>query len=141
MLFLEPVQDIGGGDGVQALVVDLTDRRLLADDDVENDAIRGIFPLDLEILEVSGIPERVKIALDRRSVVRIALVGEKPGEDRLLGDAAVADDPNLPDDVLLRPGGQGWLSREETSIRFCTSGEVAGARLCTLETRSGGSLN
>jgi hypothetical protein len=40
-------------------------------------------------------------------------VGEKPGENRFLGDAAVANNPNLPDDFLLRPGGEARRAEKE----------------------------
>ncbi len=112
MLFLEAVQNIRGRDRVQALVVDLADGRLFFNDDVENDALGGILPRDLQILEVSGVPERVEVALDGRRIVGISRVGKQPRQDGLSGNAAVADHPDLGHyarlggDVLLSPGNQ-----------------------------------
>ncbi len=56
VLFLEAVENVRGGDRVQALVVDLPNGGLFFDDHVENDALGGIFPGDLQILEVSRVP-------------------------------------------------------------------------------------
>ena len=95
VLFLEAVQNIRGRDRVQALVVDLADGRLLFNDDVENDALGGILPRDLQILEVSGVPERVEVALDGRRIVGISGVGKQPRQHRLSGNAAVTDHPDL----------------------------------------------
>ena len=55
----EAVEDIGLGDGVESLVVDLADIGLLADEDVEDDAFFRVLSLDAEILEAvpSAAPE------------------------------------------------------------------------------------
>ena len=95
MLFLEAVQNIRGRDRVQALVVDLANSRLFFNDDVENDALGGILARDLQILEVSGVPERVEVALDGRRIVGIPGVGKQPCQYRLSGNAAIADYPDL----------------------------------------------
>src|ERR1700722_5920102 len=112
MLFLEAVENIRSRDRVQALVVDLADGRLFFNDDVENDALGGILTCNLQILEVSGVPERVEVALDGRRIVGLVGVGKEPRQYRLSGDAAIADYPDLGHytrlggDVLLSPGIQ-----------------------------------
>ena len=82
-------------DRAQALVVDLADIRLLADKDVQDDALFRVLALDAQIVEVARVPERVEVALDRDRVVGIADMGKQAGQDGFLGDAAVADDANL----------------------------------------------
>ncbi len=99
LFLLEAVEDVGNGNRVQALVVDLADGGLLADKDVEDDALFRVLALDAQVLEVAGVPERVEIALDGDRIVGIAGVGEHPGQDGFLGDAPVADDANLVDGV------------------------------------------
>ena len=114
VLFLEAVENVRGGDRVQALVVDLANGRFFFNDHVENDALGGILPGDLQILEVSGVPERVEVALDGGWIVGISNMGEKARQHRLSGNAPVADHPDLLDDVrrvrrgdvLLSPGNQ-----------------------------------
>ncbi len=112
MLFLEAVQNIRSRDRVQALVVDLADGWLFFNDDVENNALGGILPRNLQILEVSGVPERVEVALDGRRIVGISGVGKQPRQHRLSGNAAIADhsdlghNTRLGSDVLLSPGNQ-----------------------------------
>jgi hypothetical protein len=68
---------------------------LLADKDVKNDALLGVLALDAQILEIARVPERVEVALDGNRIVSIAGMGEHPGQDGFLGDAPVADDPDL----------------------------------------------
>ena len=95
LLLLEAVEDVGDGDAVQALVVDLANGGFLADKDVKNDALLGVFALDAQILEIARVPERVEVALDRNRIICIAGMGEHPGQDGFLGDAPVADDTDL----------------------------------------------
>ena len=94
-------------DGVETRVVDLADGGLFTDEDTRTDALGGVLFFDADVFEVAGVPERVEVALDGTGVVVIADVGVEAGEDRLLGDAAVADDANLRDDVAaLREHGR-----------------------------------
>ena len=59
--------------------------------------------LDAEVFEVAGVPERVEVALDGERIVGVADAAEQAGKDGFLGDAPVADDADLGDDLLLRP--------------------------------------
>ncbi len=47
-----------------ALVIDLADCGSFTDEDIEDDALFGVFALDAQIFKVTGVPERVEIALD-----------------------------------------------------------------------------
>src|SRR6202035_722746 len=67
-----------------------------------------VLPGDLQILEVSRVPERVEVALDGCRIVDISLMAEQPRQHRLSGNAAVADHPDLLDHVLRRGGGSRW---------------------------------
>ena len=60
LLLFEAVQNVGYRDRAQTLVVDLADIRFLADENVEDDALFGVFTLDAQIVEVAGVPERVE---------------------------------------------------------------------------------
>ena len=91
-LFLEAIEHVGLRDRVEALVVDLADGGLFFDEDVEDDALLRVFPLDAQILKVAGVPERVEVALDGDGIVGVTGMGEQAREYGLLGDAAVADD-------------------------------------------------
>src|SRR5579875_471614 len=71
LLFLEAVENVGGSDGVQTLVLNVADGGLFADVDVEDDALRRLFPFDADILEIAGVPERVEVALDGEGVERL----------------------------------------------------------------------
>ncbi len=101
LLLLEAVEHIGLRDGVQPLVVDLADSGLFTDEDVQDLALGGVLFFDADVFEVAGVPERVEVALDGGWVVVVADVGVEAGEDRFLGDAAVADDANFRDDVAV----------------------------------------
>ncbi len=92
-------------DGVVALVIDLADRGALANEDVEDDALFCIFSLNAQVFKVAGVPERIEVALDRNRVVGVAGMGEEARKDRFLGNAAIADDPDLVNG--LRGLGQG----------------------------------
>ena len=104
LFLLEAVEDIGLRDRVQTFVVDFADRGLFTDINVEDDAALGIvFALDADVFEVPGVPEGVEIALDGGGVEGLAFMAEEAGDDRFLGNAAVADDANLGNRLLLCP--------------------------------------
>ena len=105
LFLLEAVEHVGVGDGVEALVIDLADGGPFPDEDVQDDALLRVFALDAQILEVAGVPQRVEVALDGDRIVGVAGMSKEPRQDGLLGNAPVADDPNLIDG--LRSLGQG----------------------------------
>ena len=49
---------------LKSLVVDLADIRFLADKNVEDDALFGVFALDAEIIKVGSVPKGVEVPLD-----------------------------------------------------------------------------
>ena len=65
LLLLEAVENVGVRDAFSSLVIDLADGGLLADKDVQNDALLRVLALDAQIFEVARVPERVEVALDR----------------------------------------------------------------------------
>ena len=94
LLLLEAIEDVGVGDGAIALVIDLADGGLFADENIEDDALLRVFALNAQVFKVAGVPEGIEVALDRDGIVDVAGMGEHSGEDGLLGNAAVADDPD-----------------------------------------------
>ena len=95
LFLLEPVENIGGGDGAVALVIDLADRGSFTDEDVKDDALLRVFAFDAQIFEVTRVPEGVEVSLNRQRIIGVAGMGEEAGENGFLWNAAVADDPNL----------------------------------------------
>ena len=99
--FFEAVEHIAGRDRTQSGVVDLPDRRALLDIDVDDPALGGLLALKPEILEVSRIPQRVEVTLDRRLVVYVTHPGEDSGLDGFLRNSPAAVNLNLDDQILL----------------------------------------
>ena len=88
LLLLEAVEDVGGRDGIVALVVDFADGGPFLDEDVEDDALLRVFALDAQVLEVAGVPEGVEVAFDRDWIVGVPDMGEHAGEDGFLWEYA-----------------------------------------------------
>ena len=75
LLLLEAVHDVGDGDRVQALVVDLADGGLFANVDLQLEAALAGNLLDADVVEVAGVPERVEVALNDGRVIGVAGAG------------------------------------------------------------------
>ncbi len=100
LLLLEAVEHVGLGDGIQTLISDVANGGLLADVDVEDNALRRVLLLDADVLEIAGIPEGVEVALDGKGIEGLADAAEHAGQDGFPGNPAGADHPNL-DNFLL----------------------------------------
>ncbi len=95
-LFLfEAVQHIRLRNRVQTLVGNVADRRLFLNIDVQDHALLRVLALDAQVLEVAGVPERVKVAFYRRRVEGVADVRKQTRQHGFLRDAAVADYADL----------------------------------------------
>jgi len=68
---------------------------------VKDPAFGVLFALEADVLKVAGIPESVEVPFDGRGIVDVADLAENAGLDRLGGDAAVAMDSDVDDEVLL----------------------------------------
>ena len=88
---LIPFLHVGLRYRVHPLVIDRADGRLLPHIDHQLHARRCVRPLNLDLLEVARVPQRVEVPLHRRRVIRIALVARHPRQYRVLGNPAVAD--------------------------------------------------
>src|SRR5664279_2977561 len=95
LLFFEAVKNVGLRHDIQALVIDFANGGFFLDVNIQDDSFFGVLALDAQVLEVTGVPQRIEIAFDRDRIVRIANVGEQAGKDSLLGNAPVADNTNL----------------------------------------------
>ena len=110
LFLLQAVQDIRLGDRVKAFIVDLADRGLLPDKDVQDNALLRVLALDAQIVEVRRVPQRVEVALNRQWVVGVARMRKEARQDRLFGDAPVADHPDRINGLRLL--GQGCAGAE-----------------------------
>ena len=102
---LEAVEDIAGGDRIQAFVVNAADGGLLFDVDIDDPALGTFLALKADVFKISGIPQSVEIALQGRGIVSIAgLGGRHAGTDTLRGNAAAAINVDVLNDILLGAG-------------------------------------
>ena len=102
-VLLKAVEDVAGRNRTQANVADFADGRLFLHLENQAPALGSLFPRNLDIFEVSRVPQRVEVALQCGGVVDVAGLGENAGLDRLGWDAAVAGDVDFGDDIALRP--------------------------------------
>jgi hypothetical protein len=112
LLLLEAIEDVRYGDGAEALVVDLADGGLFTNVDDELGAALAGDLLDAEIVEVAGVPEGVEVSLNDGGVVLVAGAREETCEDGLLGDAAIANDLGLTEDLGSCGGGKTRLGHD-----------------------------
>src|ERR1700685_1287391 len=83
--FLKTVEHIAGGNRTQADIVNLADGRLFLDLDDQSPSLRRLLAGEANVLEIAGIPQGVKVALQTRWVINIAGVGEDAGFDGFSG--------------------------------------------------------
>ncbi len=102
---LEAVEHVAGGNGIQAGVVDLADGRPLFEVNVKDPAFGALFALKADVLKVAGVPEGVEVAFDGGGVVDVAGLAEDASLDRVGGNAAVAVDFDVDDEILLADNG------------------------------------
>src|SRR5690349_14682198 len=85
---------------------------------MDSPAFRRLLALDADVFEVAGIPQGVEVALEPGGVVDIARVGKDASLHRVRGDAAIAVNDNLSDQVLLRPS-PGTAENDERKDQPC----------------------
>src|ERR1035441_849514 len=102
---LEAVEHVAGGNGIQAGVVDLADGRPLFEVKVQDPTFGALFALKADVLKVAGVPESVEVAFDGGGVVDVAGLAEDASLDRVGGDAAVAVDFDVDNEILLADKG------------------------------------
>jgi hypothetical protein len=68
---------------------------------VDDPALGGLLALKPDILEVSRIPQRVEVTLDRRLIVYVADPAENSGLDGFLRNSSAAVNLNVNDQILL----------------------------------------
>ena len=105
---LEPFQDVTGGHRADAQVFDVTNDRAFFHINMQYPALGSLLPLEADVFEISGIPERVEIAFQGCRIVGITGAGKDARLDGFSGDLAVAGDLDIREDILLRhrPGGR-----------------------------------
>ncbi len=132
-LFLfEAVEQIRLGDGVESGVIDLADSGLFLDENVQDNALLGVLTLDTQVFEIACVPQGVEVALDGDGIVGVADVGKESGEDGLLGNAAVANDPYLIDGLTQL--GKGCDCREQQRQEKHCASKTSGSRQGAVKT-------
>ena len=75
-VLLEAVENVAIGNRTRAYVADLADRRLFLHLDDDAPALRRLFPQELDVFEVAGVPKGVEVAFQGGGVVDVARLGE-----------------------------------------------------------------
>jgi hypothetical protein len=70
---------------------------------VDAPTLRRLLALEPDVLEVTGIPQRVEVAIQGSLVIDIAGAGENSPSNRLRRNPPVSMDYDLRDDFLLSP--------------------------------------
>src|SRR5215467_594866 len=121
--FLESVEHVTGRDRVQARVVDLPDGRALFQINVENPSLGRLLALNADVFEISGVPQRIEIPLYGGWVVNVPRFCEDPRFDGVGGDAAVAVDPNIHDEVFLGQEGRTQKQQDQNQPWQCPAAD------------------
>ena len=106
-VLLEAVEHVAVRNRTEPDIVDFADRRLFFHLDDQAPALGRLLPQELDVLEIARVPQGVEVALQRGRVVNISGLGENARPDGFGGDAAVAADVDLGNDIVLRPGQAG----------------------------------
>jgi hypothetical protein len=69
---------------------------------VKNPTLGTLFALDAKIVEIARIPQRVEVALNACRIINVAGTGKHAGSDGFGGDSAIAVNPYVFNDSLLR---------------------------------------
>src|SRR5258708_7745120 len=99
---LEAIENVTGGDGTQADIVNFTNCRFFFDLNDEPPAFGSLFAAKLYILEITCVPQRVEITFQRSCVVNVARVCEDACADRFGRNAAVFPNIDFGDSLALR---------------------------------------
>ena len=86
LAILEAVENVGFGDGFNAVVLDAADDRPLDHVKDHDFGIRfrgAVLHLEADVLEILGVPKRLEVAAQRFFIVRIAASGEDARLQRL----------------------------------------------------------
>src|SRR5689334_22738780 len=102
LLFLKAVEDVAICDRIQTDVLDLANRGLFRDVDVDDHAFLRVFALEADVVEVACIPERIEVAFQRLRIVNVARPGKHASSDGIGGYASLAVNVDLGNKRLLR---------------------------------------
>ncbi len=73
LAFLEPVENIGGGNRLRAFIFDVADHGPLGHDERDDDAAAvALFGFEPDVVEAVGVPQRHEIAAQRVFVIDVA---------------------------------------------------------------------
>src|SRR5579862_8210447 len=109
---LEAVQNIAGRYRTEAGVVDGSNRRLLFYEDDNAPPLGRLLTGKAYVLKVARVPQRVEVALQGGRIVNITGLGKNAGADRFGGNAAVAADIDLRNNIVLSSGQRAGRNQE-----------------------------
>ena len=69
---------------------------------MKDPAFRSGLAFEANVFKISGVPQRIEVALDRSLVVHITWMGKNMRFDHVRGNASIAVDLNFGDQILLR---------------------------------------
>ena len=122
--FLEAIENVGFGNGVDAVIADAADDRALFDfkDDVfVIGAVGRVFDAELYVFEKLRVPESLEVAAQRFFIVRIAFAREDARFQRVAADAAVTDEDDAIDD-----SGRILIGSRAACVGAFSSGDCVG---------------
>src|ERR1039458_3227128 len=102
-VLLEAVEHVAIRNRTEANVVDFANCRLFLHLDNDPPALGGLLTEELDVFEVARVPQGVEVAFQRGGIVNVPGLGEDAGLDGIGGNAAVAADINLRNNIGLRP--------------------------------------
>ena len=120
----EAIENVGFGDGVDAVVTDAADDGALfnfEDDVFVIGTVGRIFDAKLYVFEILGVPESLKIAAKSFFIVGVAFAAEDAGLESVAANAAIAEEDDAIDDgrrILVGSGrGLRWSGLERRASR------------------------
>src|SRR5581483_3323955 len=102
-LFLEAIEHIALGYRTQTYVTDFPYGWALFDVNVDDPALGSLLPFEADVFEVPSVPQRVEVAFEGGRVVNVTGLGKDTSLNGVHGNTAVAVNPDINNDFLLRP--------------------------------------
>ena len=125
LALFEAVEDVAGGNRVQAGVVNFADGRPLFDVDVDDPALGILFALKTDVLKVAGVPECVEVTFDGGGVVDVSGFAEDASLDGVGRNATVAVHLDGDDEVLLPNDGDSQEQKRHRNEESIPDGTIA----------------
>src|SRR5438874_2391301 len=113
--FFEAIEHIAFRNRIEAYIVNLANRRPFFHINVDHPAYGGLLAFKTNILEISGIPQRIKVALDGCRIVDVTRTGKYTRADGFSWNAPVPMNVDVCNQLLLKPSALVYLPVRVTS--------------------------